>query len=66
MAHSQHGLLTTVGYKLGPDAECVYALEGAVAYRGSVIQWLRDNLGIIKNAEESEVLAEEAGNNGGE
>jgi glycerol kinase len=43
----------------------VYALEGSVAYSGSVIQWLRDNLGIVKNAEESEALARSVPDNGG-
>ena len=47
------------------DEDCVYALEGAVAYCGSVIQWLRDNLGIIKDAPESETLARSVEDNGG-
>ena len=42
---STHGLLTTIAYQLGPHTPPVYALEGAVAYCGSSIQWLRDNLG---------------------
>ncbi|CAM9602905.1 unnamed protein product [Discosporangium mesarthrocarpum] len=42
---STHGLLSTVGYKLG-DRPCVYALEGSIAYAGSVVQWFRDNLGV--------------------
>jgi glycerol kinase len=41
---SDHGLLTTVAYQLGKDAPVIYALEGSVAYSGSLIQWLRDNL----------------------
>jgi glycerol kinase len=61
---SKNGLLTTVGFKLG-DQPCVYALEGAVAYCGSLIQWLRDNLKVIKDAQESEKAAERAGDNGG-
>lgn len=40
---STHGLLSTVGFKLG-GGPCVYALEGSIAYAGSTVQWLRDNL----------------------
>jgi glycerol kinase len=53
---SEHGLITTVAWKLG-DAEPVYALEGSVAVAGALIQWLRDNLGIIDDAGEVEALA---------
>jgi glycerol kinase len=53
---SEHGLITTVAWKLG-DAEPVYALEGSVAVAGALIQWLRDNLGIIDDASEVEALA---------
>ena len=53
---SEHGLITTVAWKLG-DAEPVYALEGSVAVAGALIQWLRDNLGIIDDAREVEALA---------
>uniref|UniRef100_A0A8C7BEN0 glycerol kinase n=1 Tax=Neovison vison TaxID=452646 RepID=A0A8C7BEN0_NEOVI len=49
---SEHGLLTTVAYKLGRDKPVYYALEGSVAIAGAVIRWLRDNLGIIKTSEE--------------
>jgi glycerol kinase len=42
---SEFGLLTTVAYKLGKDAETMFALEGSIAAAGSVIRWLRDNLG---------------------
>ncbi|MBO1753449.1 glycerol kinase GlpK [Actinotalea sp. BY-33] len=61
---SKNGLLTTVCYKIG-DAPAVYALEGAIAVTGSLIQWLRDNLGIIKDAAESETLANSVEDNGG-
>ena len=61
---SQHGLLTTVGYRIG-DAPAVYALEGAIAVTGSLIQWLRDNLGIIRAAGEVEELARSVPDNGG-
>ncbi len=53
---SNYGLLTTVGYQT-KDGQVAYALEGAVAYCGSVIQWIRDNLEIIKDAKQSEELA---------
>ena len=53
---SEHGLITTVAWKLG-DAEPVYALEGSVAMAGALVQWLRDNLGIIDDAAEVEALA---------
>ena len=62
--HSKNGLLTTVGYKLG-DAEPHYALEGSIAVTGSLVQWLRDNLGIINSAEEIEALALSVEDNGG-
>ncbi|XP_008957900.3 glycerol kinase 3-like isoform X1 [Pan paniscus] len=58
---SDHGLLTTVAYKLGRDKRVYYALEGSVAIAGAVIRWLRDNLGIIKTSEEIEKLAKEVG-----
>ncbi|WP_336671183.1 glycerol kinase GlpK [Tsukamurella sp. USMM236] len=61
---SEHGLLTTVCYKLGDEAT-VYALEGSVAVSGSLVQWLRDNLGIISAAPEIEELATGVPDNGG-
>jgi glycerol kinase len=61
---SQHGLLTTVGYRIG-DQPAVYALEGAIAVTGALIQWLRDNLGIIRSAAEVEDLARTVDDNGG-
>nr|WP_296772571.1 glycerol kinase GlpK [Rhodococcus sp. (in: high G+C Gram-positive bacteria)] len=61
---SEHGLLTTVCYKLG-EKDTVYALEGSVAVTGSLVQWLRDNLGIIKDAAEIEELARSVDDNGG-
>ena len=42
---SKFGLLTTVAYKLGPDAPTHFALEGSIAVAGSLLRWLRDNLG---------------------
>ncbi|MEZ5153675.1 glycerol kinase GlpK [Rhodococcus zopfii] len=61
---SEHGLLTTVCYRIG-DAPAVYALEGSVAVTGSLVQWLRDNLGIIRTAAEIEDLAATVPDNGG-
>jgi glycerol kinase len=61
---SQAGLLTTLGYQLGAAAP-VYALEGSVAIAGALVQWLRDNLGLIRSAGEIEALAASAPDNGG-
>ncbi|WP_054815670.1 glycerol kinase GlpK [Nocardia arizonensis] len=61
---SKHGLLTTVCYQLGAEP-AVYALEGSIAVTGSLVQWFRDNLGIISSAEEIEPLAREVDDNGG-
>ncbi|XP_044297736.1 glycerol kinase isoform X2 [Varanus komodoensis] len=60
-ALSEHGLLTTVAYKLGRDKPVCYALEGSVAIAGAVVRWLRDNLGIAKSSDEVEKLAAEVG-----
>jgi glycerol kinase len=62
--HSQNGLLTTLGYKLG-DAEPHYALEGSIAVTGSLVQWMRDNLGLVSTAAEIETLAATVEDNGG-
>jgi glycerol kinase len=64
IVRSQHGLLTTVCYKFG-DSPAVYALEGSVAVTGSAIQWLRDQLGVIKSSSEIEALASSVDDNGG-
>lgn len=64
IVHSQNGLLTTLGYKLG-DEPAHYALEGSIAVTGSLVQWLRDNLGIISSAPEVETLAASVEDNGG-
>ena len=61
---SRHGLLTTVGYRIG-DQPAVYALEGSIAVTGSLVQWLRDNLGLIRSAPEVEELARTVPDNGG-
>jgi glycerol kinase len=62
--HSQNGLLTTVGYKIG-DQPAAYALEGAVAVTGALVQWFRDNIGLISSAAEIETLARTVDDNGG-
>ena len=61
---SANGLLTTVGYRVGNEAP-VYALEGAIAVTGSLVQWVRDNLGLIRSAGEIEALAASVADNGG-
>ena len=61
---SKSGLLTTLGYKIG-DAPAVYALEGSIAITGALVQWLRDNLGMIENSEDVETLAKTVEDNGG-
>jgi glycerol kinase len=61
---SSHGLLTTVAYRFG-DAPAVYALEGSIAVTGSLVQWLRDSLGIIRTSAEVEQLALTVEDNGG-
>jgi glycerol kinase len=61
---SKNGLLTTLGYKIG-KAEAVYCLEGAIAITGALVQWLRDNLGLIKTSPEIETLAKTVEDNGG-
>ena len=60
---STQGLLTTLGYKLG-QAPAVYALEGSISISGALVQWLRDNLGLIENANEIEALAASVPDNG--
>lgn len=64
IVRSKAGLLTTPAYQLG-DQPCVYALEGSIAVTGSAVQWLRDQLGIISGASESESLARQVEDNGG-
>jgi glycerol kinase len=61
--HSQHGLITTVAARLG-DAPATYALEGSVAVAGSLVGWLRDNLGIIGDASDVEALARSVSDSG--
>ena len=61
---SQHGLITTVAGKFG-DAPATYALEGSIAITGALVQWLRDNLGVIRSSAEVEQLAASVPDNGG-
>ena len=60
---SSHGLVTTVAAKLG-DQPATYALEGSIAITGALVQWLRDNLGVIKSSAEVEALALSVPDNG--
>jgi glycerol kinase len=61
---SRHGLLTTMGYQLAGQKP-IYALEGSIAVTGSLVQWLRDNLGIIQSSQDVEALANAVPDNGG-
>ena len=61
---SKYGLLTTVAYKFGPQP-ATYALEGSVAITGALVQWLRDNLGLIQTSADIESLARTVEDNGG-
>jgi glycerol kinase len=61
---SKSGLLTTLGYKIG-NQEAIYALEGSIAITGALVQWLRDNLGLIQSSAEVEGLAGSVEDNGG-
>lgn len=60
---STQGLITTVGYQFG-SAPAHYALEGSIAITGALVQWLRDNLGLISDSSEIEALASESEDNG--
>jgi len=61
---SKSGLLTTLGYKIG-DQPAVYCLEGSIAITGALVQWLRDNLGLIQKSADVEALAKTVDDNGG-
>ena len=61
---SRNGLLTTLGYKIGGQP-AVYALEGSIAITGALVQWLRDNLGLIEKSADVETLARSVKDNGG-
>jgi glycerol kinase len=62
--HSKYGLLTTVAYRMG-DQPVTYALEGSIAITGALVQWIRDNLGLISTSSEIEGLARTVKDNGG-
>jgi glycerol kinase len=64
LVQSKSGLLTTLGYKIG-DQDAIYCLEGSIAITGALVQWLRDNLKMIKTSEEVEQLARTVDDNGG-
>ncbi len=64
IVRSAHGLITTVAYRCGTDA-ARYAVEGSIAVTGSLVQWLRDNLGIIRDSQEVQTLASSVADNGG-
>jgi glycerol kinase len=61
---SKNGLLTTLGYKIGSQP-AVYCLEGSIAITGALVQWMRDNLGLIKTSADIETLAKTVDDNGG-
>jgi glycerol kinase len=61
---SRNGLVTTVGYRIG-DQRPVYALEGSIAVTGALVQWMRDQMGLINSAAEIETLASSVEDNGG-
>ena len=61
---SKNGLLTTLGYKIGNEP-AVYCLEGSIAITGALVQWLRDNLGLIQKSADVEALAKTVDDNGG-
>jgi len=62
---SRQRLLTTVAWRLGAQAPAVYALEGSVFIGGAVVQWLRDELGLLRTAAESEAVAQSVPDSGG-
>ncbi|HLH08395.1 MAG TPA: glycerol kinase GlpK [Terriglobales bacterium] len=64
LVQSKCGLITTVGYKFGQE-ELVYAIEGSVAITGALVQWVRDNFGLIRNSADIEALARTVDDNGG-
>src|ERR671914_764696 len=64
LVQSKSGLITTVGYKIG-DSDAIYCLEGSIAITGALVQWLRDNLKMIKASPEVEELASSVDDNGG-
>ena len=64
LCQSSHGLLTTAAYQKAGEKP-MYALEGSIAVAGALVQWVRDNLGLVKTAPELNILAESVEDNGG-
>lgn len=64
IVHSKYGLLTTPAYKIGKQ-NAIYALEGSIAIAGSLVQWIRDNIGLVSASPEIETLANSVEDNGG-
>jgi glycerol kinase len=64
LVHSDNGLISTAAYKIGQQP-VVYALEGSIAVTGALVQWVRDNLGLIKTSADIEALAASVPDNGG-
>lgn len=65
IVESKNGLLTTMGYQLGPDAKPIYALEGSIAVAGSGMTWLQTNMGILDDAKHIDQLAGQVEDTGG-
>src|SRR5258708_16059049 len=61
---SKYGLITTVAFKFGAKP-AQYALEGSIAITGALVQWIRDNLGLIQKSSDIETLARTVKDNGG-
>ena len=62
--HSDHGLISTVAYQLGPDTPPVYALEGSIASAGGAVTWLQKQLGLFQKPKEIEAMASEVKDSG--
>lgn len=63
--HSDHGLVSTVAYKMGPNVSPVYALEGSVAMAGGAVSWLQEKMDLFEKPQDIEVLASKVKDNGG-
>src|SRR5262245_10511905 len=65
IVESRNGLLSTIGWRLGPDAPIVYAIEGSVFVTGAAVQWLRDGLGLLGSSAEIDDVADRVTDSGG-
>ena len=65
IVRSNHGLISTVAYKLGPDAPPVYALEGSVAMAGGAVAWLQQQIHLFEKPCDVETMAKKSSNNDG-